>query len=181
MKTVIPFKPRNDRDEQALFYHDKSFTFTKEIRMLPEYIGGVEKDIPVVEWEVFVVRMPKGIRKDLPFAVGRAIRSVGYYMWQTDGDADELLLMDNSLTSEVFVEMAKTGLFGYSERLSPRPSEGLYLPYYQHPHYLWQQSVSVVGVLLSIPQVSWLMHVERKKDRQEKAKRDSDKANGVNS
>lgn len=165
MKTVLPFALRSDRTEHAVFYHGKDITITLETRPVPanwnssRTVNGVE--IPIREMEFFVLRFPAEWDKRIKpgtfsHSIGRIANHLGAEM--------EILVLPYAHHSTVFEKLAQSGFFRYTDRLSPLPNEGLYLPFYQTPVRFYQKVSNVVGVLLSIPQVSWYWHQERKKE-----------------
>lgn len=163
MKTVLPFAPRSDRSESAIFYHSKEIRITQEVRPVPAHwnashtVDGVET--PMTEMNFFVLRFPIEWRKRIDF---KAFHFSPIKIWnKIDGDW-ELMVPTNSYVSSVFESLADSGFFRYTDRLSPLPDEGLYLPYYHSPVRFWQKLSNVVGVTMSIPKMSWWAHQERK-------------------
>lgn len=171
MKTVLPFKKRNDRQETALFYHSKSVHITQEIRPVPAHwnasqtVDGVES--PLVEMLFFVLRFPKAWRSRIAHD---AFRYVDVKVWNQMENEWELLVPTNAYNGSLFESLARSGFFRYTEKLSPLSNEGLYLPHYQTPVRLWQKLSNVAGVTLSIPQVSWLAYQERKQESKRKGR-----------
>ena len=166
MKTVLPFKERNDRQEKALFYHSKEICITQETRPVPKHwnashtVNGVET--PTTEMAFFVLRFPKEWRNRIESG---AFNISPVKVWNKLDDEWELLLPTYAYTSSVFEALANSGFFRYTDKLSPLPDEGLYLPFYESPVRFWQKLSNVIGITMSIPKVSWMAYQERKEKR----------------
>lgn len=164
MKTVLPFRARPDRTEHALFYHGDDIKITLETRPVPQHwnssetVNGVET--PITEMEFIVLRFPKEWYNKIEQGT---FSTSSIKIWNKLGAERELLLLPYALNGTVMSKLAKSGFFKFTERLSPLPSEGLYLPFYQTPVYFHQKLSNVIGVTLSIPQASWNMYQERKR------------------
>lgn len=166
MKTVLPFKTRSDRQEEAVFYHSKEVCITQEIRPVPEYwnasktVCGVET--PMTEMEFFVLRFPKAWYKQIKTD---GLRFGSVRIWNKLDNEIELLVPTDAYISSTFELLAESGFFRYTDKLLPLPGEGLYLPYYQTPVRFWHSLSNFFGVLMSIPQVSWMAYQEQKAEK----------------
>lgn len=170
MKTVLPFRGRTDRTEHAVFYHGKEISITLEVRPVPAHwnssktVNGVET--PVKEMEFFVLRFPTGWYKRIE--AGTFSSHIGEILNRL-GAERELLVLPYAHYGGVFEKLARSGFFRYTERLAPLPNEGMYLPFYYTPVRIHQRISNIVGVTMSIPQVSWMAYQERKEKKKQTA------------
>lgn len=175
MKTIISYyeEPSLYQDKtDSIFHHDNDVSITREIRPLPEkvaiqrWVDG--KETKLEEMSFVVIRFPKSVEKELPHSVYIKLNNLFYFQWGDAGEDSELMIHDGIQATGLFLELEKSGLFRYVEKVHPCLKDARYVPFYRYSTNLFQKTITFLGVVASIPHV---IVIEIKESREAKKER----------